>query len=37
MEDRNSMLAKALLCVSVPAAAPCMTVAMQPAAPQTRR
>lgn len=36
MEVRNSTLAKALLCISVLAAAPCMTAAMQPAAQQTR-
>jgi uncharacterized protein YdeI (BOF family) len=37
MEVRNSTLAKALLCIPLLAAAPCMTMAMQPAAPQTRQ
>lgn len=36
MEVRKATLTKALLCVSVLAAAPCMTAAMQPAAQQTR-
>ena len=37
MEVRNSTLAKALLCIPLLAAAPCMTIAIQPAAQQKRQ